>query len=67
MTAIALLTFLKSTFLFLGIALVSVQEQIESFESVSDPLLNSLNPLPFCPPLVDLGAQDVDGREPMPL
>jgi hypothetical protein len=36
-------------------ALVSVREQIESFESVSDPLLNSLNPLPFSPPFPEFG------------
>jgi hypothetical protein len=35
--------------------LVSVREQIESFESVSDPLLNSLNPLPFSPPFPEFG------------
>ena len=35
--------------------LVSVREQIESFESVSDPLLNSLNPLPFSPLFLNLG------------
>ena len=29
--------------------LVSVREQIESFESVSAPLLKPLNPLPFYP------------------
>jgi hypothetical protein len=36
-------------------SLVSVREQIESFESVSDPLLNSLNPLPFSPPFPEFG------------
>ena len=35
--------------------LVFVREQNESFESVSDPLLNSLNPLPFSPLFLNLG------------
>ena len=39
---------------------MSVREQIESLESVSNPLLNSLNSLPFCAPCIVLGALDVD-------
>jgi hypothetical protein len=48
--------------------LVSVRELIESLESVSRPLLNSLNRLPSClPRAVFLGAFDVDQGEPPPL
>jgi hypothetical protein len=47
--------------------LVSVQEQIESFESVSGALLNSLIRLPFCASCMDLGLLDVDPGEPSPL
>ena len=50
-----------------GGALVSVQEQIESFESVSGGLLNYLIRLPFCAPCMDFGAPDVDQGEPPPL
>src|SRR5271156_6091090 len=43
------------------------KNKLSLLNRLTTPLLNSLNPLPFCPPLLDLGAQDVDGREPMPL
>jgi len=46
---------------------VSVREQIESLESVSSTLLNSLNLLPICAPCIVLGALDVDPGEPRSL
>jgi hypothetical protein len=49
------------------VALVSVREQIESFEPVSGPLLNALIRLPFCGSCMDLGTPDVDQGEPPPL
>ena len=46
---------------------VSVREQIESFESVSDSPLNPLRLLPFCLPYTVLGYPDVDQGEPRSL